>query len=302
MKRMIKVRILFVIFCGLAGFSLYCEEPAGFDKPDEEGTPKLGNLSLSSSQTPGPLFSFGHIVFDKGDKLFFLYPTHLQGANVKETTVLPFAIFGLRDDLALLIALPISPNITENRLTSSGVGDMTFELEYEFYSKVKDADVWQSLSFDVALSVPTGSDTKVPPVGLGSPSVLTGLTFDRIGIDWYFESSQGIIWSTKNEGFKYGNEYLYQFGLGKNIAYKSNKWIFSALIELLGTVTGHNQLNGIPDPNTGGNIIYLAPSLWFSTQRLIVQAGLAGVILQDLNGVQDVRDRFIVTVGAGWKF
>ncbi len=62
-----------------------------------------------------------------------------------------------------------------------------------------------------------------------------------------------------------------------------------------------SRTNGITDPNSGGNVVILAPSLWFSTQRVTIQAAIAPIISQHLFGNQ-CKDSFVISCNFSWKF
>ena len=68
-------------------------------------------------------------------------------------------------------------------------------------------------------------------------------------------------------------------GIGRQIKSLENKYIFLGMVELNGQYTAKTidktSLNSHIVPNTGGNIIYATPSLWYSTAHLIIQLGLS---------------------------
>ena len=65
------------------------------------------------------------------------------------------------------------------------------------------------------------------------------------------------------------------------------------LLELDGQYTTKDRVLGQNLPDTGGNIIGLTPSLWFSTPHLILQLGVGFPILQNLNGKQTKTDYYV---------
>ncbi|MBA2649358.1 MAG: hypothetical protein H0U75_07145 [Legionella sp.] len=69
-----------------------------------------------------------------------------------------------------------------------------------------------------------------------------------------------------------GDQYLYQLGLGHNIKSETDKYIFFGLVELNGFYQQTNKFMGEVDPNFGGHLIYIIPSLWFSTKNLFFQS------------------------------
>jgi len=108
---------------------------------------------------------------------------------------------------------------------------------------------------------------------VGSPSFFLGTTFNRTYVDWFVFSSPGAVLTTAKTGTKFGNSYLYQFGFGRNIA-DTNGWILAGMAEIDGDYTQRNRVRGIIDANSGGNVIYVTPSLWASTKKFIFQFGV----------------------------
>lgn len=58
-------------------------------------------------------------------------------------------------------------------------------------------------------------------------------------------------------------------------------------IEFDGTQTEKNKIQGITDPNSGGNVIFVIPSIWLSSKQWIFQWGIGFPLVQNLNGHQD---------------
>jgi hypothetical protein len=111
----------------------------------------------------------------------------------------------------------------------------------------------------------------------------------------------GVITTTQH-GTKFGNQFTYQFGLGGNILYKSDNYIFNWLVELDGVYVQRAKIAGITDPNTGGNRVVLGPSLWFSTRHFFAQIGVSGVIAEHLFGNNIHKEKYILEAGIGLTF
>lgn len=56
------------------------------------------------------------------------------------------------------------------------------------------------------------------------------------------------------------------------------------MVEFDGTYTEKDKVHGTTDPNSGGNIILLTPSIWLSSARWILQLGISLPIMQQMNG------------------
>lgn len=122
-----------------------------------------------------------------------------------------------------------------------------------------------------------------------------------MGVNWFAFTSQGGIITTSSHRRKFGNQFLYQFGVGKRIC-NNKEWLFDWIVELTGTYTWKDNIHGKVDKNSGGNIVYLTPSLWLSSVKsLVLQFGAGFPILQQLNGHQE-RNKYLLQLNAGWTF
>ncbi|MFA5998585.1 MAG: hypothetical protein WC747_01025 [Candidatus Babeliales bacterium] len=291
---MIKTMLIFLSV--LFNFSLvFCTED------QTVGQLKIGNLALPTSQQPGPLLGFGQNIVDKGDFQVFAYADYMNGCCKSFTEVWPTILYGIKDNLSLFIQQPIAAKFQQNNQVSKGLEDLLVQIEYAFYEKDKET-LTNQLTFVVNMTFPTGSGIKQPPTGFGAPSYFLGLTASSMGNNWYPFASAGAILTTSSNGTKFGNQFLYECGICKNISYKSNEWIFSWMLEMHGLYKQRNTIAGSVDQNSGNNEILLGPSLWFSTQRFIMQGGISWAVYQKLFGNQINTDNYYIAVDIGWKF
>lgn len=263
-------------------------------------TLKNGNFSLPTSQQPVPLISFGQNIVDKGDLVAYAYGNWLNGTQQSFAEITPSILYGINDKFSLFVELPIAVSFKSEQSKSRGVQDLVIQLEGVVYAP-ETASAVNEITVLANIGLPTGSATEEPLTGLGSSSFFLGFTASHTDRDWYYFMSLGGLLKFSHQGVKFGNEFLYEFGLSKNISYRANKWILNWMIELNGFYTQHDKISGITDRNSGGNVIILGPSLFFSTQRLIVQGGISGVISEHLFGIQP-KDKYLVAAYAGWKF
>ncbi len=269
---------------------------------------KQGNFSLKASQQPGPLMSFGQNMVDKNDTQLFVIVDDLQGQNRQLVTVIPTVLHGLRDDFSLYIQLPIVAKFQENYGSiMRGVQDLLVQLEWAFYDKTT-VDTTNQISLVGNMTVPTGSspelDFRVGPRLFGSygtPTFFIGFTANYFTPEWYPFVSAGVKLMTPNDTIQYGHQYLYQWGLSKNICYRADRYIFNIMIEFDGTYRQKNMVRGVINQNSGGNQILFGPSLWYSTPHWNIQAGCSWYVYQQLYGVQN-KDNYIVSVDVGYKF
>jgi len=279
---------------------IFSKGGATHDQNKSEEIPlKIGNLSLPSSQQPGPLIGFGEFTLDKGQTQLFLMADQFKFEKGYFIDANPMIVYGMTDELSILISLPFAGRFKEENSHSNGLEDTCVQLEYVIYQ----AD--RLLSSDQAtivanVTIPTGSETKKPPTGVGSPSVFIGATFNRTTVDWFYFGSLGAMLTTEYDLGKFGNRYLYQGGIGRNIP-SPRGWIFALMLEIDGQYDSKDRINGKKDPDSGGNVIFITPSLWISSEKTVIQLGVGGVLTQHLNGNQS-KFTHQVLCSVGWTF
>lgn len=265
--------------------------------PQEDIPLKKGNLALPSSQQPGPLLGFGQNVIDKGNKQFFAFFDITKGKGKRDVDFIPSFLYGITNHVAFMCTLPITSQKDRND-QSSGVGDLILQVECDVYLNKKQTLVDEATIVG-SLILPTGSWSKNPHIGFGAPSFFGGVTWNRTAIDWYFFASSGATISMTNNRNKAGNQYLLQCGVGRNIPSPSET-IFMGMAELSGLFTEDDKINGVLD-NSGRAILYLVPSLWFSSEKIVVQAGFGVPLFQHVNGDQPKND-YLLAVNFGITF
>ncbi|MBX9786289.1 MAG: hypothetical protein K2Y08_03015 [Alphaproteobacteria bacterium] len=272
--------------------------PPEEDKSDSP--PKIGNYVLSSSQQPGPLISFGQNILDEGKTKIFLFSDVLGGSQMHFIDAVPYGVYGITDDFCALLSIPVAVNYKQNKSHSSGLSDMFLQLEYAFYNQ--DTSQFGDRATLVAnVAFPTGSATKQPPTGNGSSSFFLGSTFNRTYVNWFFFTSPGVLLTTSHKGQKVGNEYLYQVGFGRNFYTIDSEWIFAWLIETNGLYTEKTRFKGHTDPNSGGNLVVVTPSLWISSEQVTIQFGIGLPVAQRLFGNQ-TKNKYLLASNLSWLF
>lgn len=299
--------IVWMLFC--ANIELLARELGLSSNDQTSKTVQLGNLSLPTSQQPGPLIGFGQNIVDQGDFQLFGYVDLLKGNARQIVGVVPAVLYGLKDNVSLFIELPIAANIEFNNQDFAGLQNLLMQIEYAFYNKDTQTTADQ-MTFVANVSLPTSTLSKNNVAGFGhfkqfnnfsTPSYFLGFTASHMGIDWYPFVSVGTVITTSDQNNKSGNQFYYQCGLSKNIKYVAKRWILNGMIEFDGIYKQRNKIVGKVDQNSGGNTMLLGPSVWFSTQRIILQAGISWVLPQQLFGQQST-DLYYVSLNFGWKF
>lgn len=269
--------------------------------PQEAGIVQLkeGNLSLPSSQQPGPLFSFGQNIIDQHDLLVYCYGDYLKATGQHFGEVIPALLYGINDHSSLFINVPVAVDFKAGRYRSSGIEDMIIFYEFAWHTK-ETVRANNQATVVAALQVPTGSAKKKPPTGAGSASFFLGLTASHLSIDWYtFASTGALITPSTHRTDDSSLNVLYQAGVGHNITTRPG-WIFSWLIELDGSWSNNSgRRGGRLTKSSGGTLVLLGPSLWISSKDVTLQIGIAGAIAQSSS---ITKDRYYAAINLGWKF
>lgn len=267
---------------------------------DSEKPLKIGNFALPTSQQPGPLISFGQNIIDEGqNQIFILYLDFQKEHHDYDTSLIPSYLYAFRDDLSIFLNIPVSPRSKQGENRSSGLEDVFVQLEYAFYTEEHRTYIDQ-VTFVGNFSIPSGSKRKTPPTGNGAPAFFFGFTATRTMIDWYLFTSHGGIWTASHDETKFGDQFLYQFGIGRNIA-NFGDWLFLWMVEFDGIYSWKDRVDGHIDPNSGGNQIIMTPSLWLSSEHIILQLGVGFPIQQHFFGEQS-KNTYSVAFNIGWTF
>lgn len=294
----------FFLFSHLPGeTNLQTAEKEETNKTDEAEQkpkpPKIGNFALPTSQQPAALFGFGGNIIDKGEVQFYFFADKFVGKDKITTDLIPSVLFGVTNELTIFFNFPFTPNLRDGCQRSRGLEDFFVQLEYSFYNKSTHCYVDQA-TVVANITAPTGSIKKNPPTGFGSPSFFIGGTYYRTWVDWFVFAAPGAILTTSDHRNKFGDQFLYQCGFGRNIPSPAG-WIFAWMIEVDGQYNKRNRIRGVLDPNSGGNAIYVTPSLWISSKEILLQFGVSLPVNQNLFGRQRKFD-YALNLNAAWSF
>ncbi|MFI4938511.1 MAG: hypothetical protein ACHQJ6_08410 [Candidatus Berkiellales bacterium] len=264
----------------------------------ETGPPRIGNFALPTSQQPGAFISFGGNIIDKNQTQLFLFADDYFGVKRHSVDLIPSVLYGIADNFSIFLNMPIAASFKADDNRSSGLEDAFVQFEYAYHNgKTKSFEDQATLV--VNMTFPTGSSNKIPPTGFGSPSFFLGATYNLMYVDWFWFTSHGVVLATNHHDTKFGDQFLYELGFGRNICDIDSKWIFAWMLEVDGTYSGKNTLHGSIDPNSGGNVIYITPSLWISSKKLIFQIGAGWAATEHLFGNQK-KENYLLAANVGW--
>lgn len=293
---LMKARIFYFFIC-LLSFPCFAatDDDAIIQGSSDGSVPVIGNFALPGPQQPGPLLSFGQTLIGRNKLQLSIdnySPYSLGGAfdNVNAGLV-----YGFTDTTSLFFNYPIRNNPQTRAHHATMLKDVSVQIEHSVYSSGNNRFQDQATILG-AMSMPTqDAQAKAIGAGFGQPSYFFGSTYNRTYVDWMYFASPGYIFTTEGDGIQLGSQFLYQAGLGRALLSVPNQSILFALVEMNGQYTQKNSLSGVSNPNTGGNLIALTPSLWLSSPNLIIQVGVGFPILQQLNGNQSTMNYFIAS-------
>lgn len=295
MKRQLNLKQLFRMAYYLVLLFICNDNQAQTDEPLA-----VGNFSLPGSQIPATLLGFGQFNIDKNQQQFFVLPLYAKGQNTSSTALELQYVKGLTDRLSFMLVLPYAAHFKENNQTSSGFIDSNIQFEYVAISKT-DQNHQVELSLVGVGSIPSGSATKNPPTGLGSPSIFGGTTLSYIGNMWYAFSDIGYRHVLPDKNQRAGHSLFYDAGIGRHIVNIRDVGYLFFLLEVNGERASQDlRLDGV-DPDSGGHTLFLSPSLTFATKRFSAQLGTGIPIYQKLNGNQN-QNQFFTLLILGWTF
>lgn len=269
------------------------------EKKETVEPPKIGNFALPTSQQPAALVGFGGNIIDANEIQIYFFADDYNGKKKTTTDLIPSILFGITKDLSIYFNFPFTPVLRVDEHRSSGLEDFFVQGEWAFYNKSTRCYVDQAtLVFNV--TVPTGSSKKNPPTGFGAPSFFIAGTYYHTLVDWFVFGGPGAILTTSDHGTKFGDQFLYQFGIGKNIP-SPHGWIYAWMVEVDGEYNKRNRIDGSIDRNSGGNVVYVTPSIWASNKNFLFQFGFSFPINQNLFGQQRKFD-YALNLNVAWSF
>lgn len=277
---MIQKKVITLLICCVIGVTLVARENELVEQV------KIGNFAVDGTMQPVPFLGFGENIISQYEALGGVGPSWLVGPTQKFVDVSPYMLYGVRNDFSIMLGFPTAVSYKHDNDHSAGFSDLFVQLEYAFFETQTSV---ASNEFTVVGSVflPTGNECKAPALGLGSPSFFLGVTASHLDPDWYYYISSGVYLRTKRDDhIKFGNRFVYEAGFGRNIAYSPEKWMLMCMFEFVGLYEQKTKAYGISDKNSGSNQIFFASSLWFSTQKWILQGGIAPLITQHFFGIQ----------------
>ncbi len=202
-----------------------------------------------------------------------------------------------------------TPEGAELDYSTGGVGDIIVDTKWVFLSKNRLGGTTR-LGIEGGIKIPVGTTGATFPDGAVAPRPLqVGTGSWDFPLKALFTMSQGHFGllsnlgyrvNTTHDGFKAGNVFSYDIATGLRFV----PWVYRSLkdqslvvyLELNAEVGARSAIGGVPDPDSGGHLVFLSPDLqWIPLPWLLFEGSVQFPIVQDLNGTQleyDTRFQF----------
>ncbi len=262
---------------------------------------QIGNLALPTSQQPGPVFCLGQNTMNKGDIQVLCDSNIARISNEKFLVMVPAMLWGITDNFSLYWGSQYIRErfINTNRLKVLDGGFL--QGEYTCYTK-KTITYTNQITAVAHFVASSGNVDPRLPLNIDSASLFAGFTASHLAVDWYYYTSGGVIWSINSDKEnRFGATVLYQGGFGRNIAYKTDSWLATAMVELFGKFTTRDSLRDVGDGTSKTNVFFVGPSLWFATQRLAFDLGFAFPVTR-ISANNPRSKTWIAAVDFRWTF
>lgn len=286
-------------------FLFFCFFIINIDAVAMEKPIPIGNFSLPPSQRPGALYSFGSNIIDPGQIIGRITPNLFQTTTRRYIGSGLAMLYGSSSNTSLLFTLPITPSTSgpKDIQRHAGFGDVGLQGEYALYqhSSLTDSETGALLG---GFTVPSGTKN----FGYDTFSYFIGGTYSHVWSDWIIFTAPGLLqFSGGDPKKRLASRAYYEVGVAHNISSQTGEYIFTGFLEINGQ---YDNKNPSPMPVTrdsggrvlsDGNLLFLSPSLFFSTQKWILALGVSWPITQHWLGTRDQVDYFI-GASIGYRF
>lgn len=277
-------------------FVLLCNVLVAFDVEQ----PPIGNLALPSSQQVGPIFCFGQNIVNSGDLQAITDINAVKINGKVYTEVIPSMLYGVSDSFALYFGAPIATPSMFHMPCATGLQSIFVQGEYALYTK-KLPTYTNQITFVGNMVASFNRLTMNLPFNYDISSFFIGATASHLATEWYAFISPGMIVAITRHEPKCCSTLLYQAGFGRNIAYSPSRWLLTLIVECFGQYTPATTCHNKKISNTGGNVIFLGPTLWFATKQFATELGISYPVVQHLNGHQP-KDHWFAAFDCRYTF
>lgn len=244
-----------------------------------------------------PIFGLGaHTLYKGGYGIEVEVESERAGDNREDILAYNLS-YGVTPDFTIGLVVPQFIEKEEGNASSSGIGDLSLRAKYRFI-RIDEPGSTTGVALNLASKLPSGDETKAPPLGTGSADFLAGLAMSRESLRHYSFGDITYLMKTEANSVRLGNV------LFLDIAYGIRPWRAEYLRPDLVLVVEFNyereertRKNKVKDVNTGGETLFVSPGFLLSYRFVMLKGGVQLPVYWDLNGTQEEVDyRALVSV------
>ena len=211
--------------------------------------------------------------------------------------------YGLTRDLAVRFEIPfkrLEVMTPQGQTVNNGLGDPGVRLKWRFWDKDLPG-VKYAVAGVVESTIPTGEGDG--RVGRDKPSLLAGLAHGREGLFWYYFVDARYLYHVEDNNTKPGDRLFLDAAYGirpKLRGLEETDIVY--FFELNFLHENRARVNGLLNPNSGGDFLFFSPEVLISpTNWILLRGGVQIPIFQSLNGRQQSKD-FTVALLTEFRF
>jgi len=288
MRRKWVIGYLFVTVAWSIGTSdaLAQGPPINTDTPIMFGVQGRGLRTFGKIIRKATLLKDGNEITDPTDRQVTVYVTPVA---------VPYNL--LNDRLQLGVIVPfinIDVNSKGGDISSSGIGDLRLFAKYLLYQYDRKNKTIRVAS-KAGVKLPTGDENDQPALGTASTdyffATVAGWIQGRTGV--YLEGIYNV--NSSHGPVNFGNSFAYNFAFGYRLLPKVYETYpspqLNGFLEINGTTTNKNTVNGQKVANSGGTTVFLSPGLQYvGGRRWLLEASVQIPIINEPNGTQLATD------------
>lgn len=208
--------------------------------------------------------------------------------------------YGLTRDMAIKLSVPFvreEATTAEGQEEENGLGDPAVRLKWRFWDKDLPG-VKYAVAGVLESTIPTGGK-----LGRDKPSLLAGLAHGREGLSWYYFVDARYLYHVEDNDNKPGDRLFLDAAYGLRPVLRGlEETDIVYFFELNYLHEKRAEVNGLTDPDSGGDFLFFSPEILISpTNRLMLRGGVQIPIVQSLNGRQEPKD-FITKIAVEYRF
>jgi hypothetical protein len=252
-----------------------------------------------SSHTPNSIFGLVHTIIPR--ETFKITELFIYENTERPTSFLvTFAAYGITDSLTFMPTIPIvSKRPVSNNGDKTGLGSISLQFNYLLYQHEEADDFRYRFMLTAGAGFPSTTINDATLFSLKGYNTLIAAMQDFMTKDWFGYTDFGTVIVGKNGNNKTGNFLIYDMGLGRIFCF--NDHYITVMAEFFGVYTKADRINGIINPVTGGNAIFVGPTIHYFFKSFFLHGGALGKIATQSRVVEKASS-YLVGFTAGCYF